>query len=157
MSIIQQVEDLITPLLESEKMELVDVQTIAESGKKVVRVFLDKEGGVNLADCELMSRKLGDELDKTNIFPEGYALEVSSPGMDRILKKEKDFLKFKGKMTRIVVFAPINGQRNFLGEIISSENNSVTIKDISGPEGAAGKIVTIEFDKMARARLEPEI
>jgi ribosome maturation factor RimP len=151
MSIIKQLEDHLTPLLAAGGMELVDVQIMQEHGKKVVRVFLDKEGGVNLTDCSEMSLKIGDAVDAANIIRDNYVLEVSSPGMDRVLKKEKDFLRFKGKKAQVSVFEPINGQRNFCGEILSVENGAVKINDVTG------KQVDILIEKMARARLEPEI
>jgi ribosome maturation factor RimP len=90
-------------------------------------------------------------VDASNIIQDGYVLEVSSPGLDRVLKKENDFVRFKGKTAKISVFEPINGQRNFIGEILSAENGSVALKDSSG------KTVEIKIDKMARARLEPDI
>lgn len=151
MNLTEKIETTLSQLLDAEKIELVDVQLTGEHGKKIVRIFLDKDGGINLSDCESMSRKIGDELDKADIFPGGYVLEVSSPGMDRVLKKEKDFLKYKGKKARVTVFAPIDGQRNFCGEITAFENCAVTINDVTG------KLVTIPLDKIARARLEPEI
>ena len=151
MNLIEQIEGSLAALLETEKAELVDIQITGERGSKLVRVFLDKDGGINLSDCETMSRKIGEELDKTDIFPGGYILEVSSPGIDRVLKKEKDFIRFMGKKARVTVFAPIDGQRNFCGEILSFENNAVTINDVTG------KQVAIQLDKIARARLEPEI
>jgi ribosome maturation factor RimP len=82
---------------------------------------------------------------------ENYVIEVSSPGIDRVLKVEKDFKRFIGKRAQITVFAPINGQRNFIGTLLKCENGMVEIDDI------AGKIVGIEISKMARARLDPEI
>jgi len=151
MSIIKQLEELLTPLLETEKLELVDLNIMPEHGKKVLRVFIDKEGGVNLGDCETWSGKIGTAVDASDIMRDNYVLEVSSPGMDRVLKKENDFIRFKGQKAKISVFEPIGGQRNFSGEILSAGNGLVTLKDITG------KTVEIQIDKMARARLEPEI
>ena len=151
MSILTQLEDILPPLLVAEKLELVDLQIMPEHGKKVLRAFIDKEGGVNLGDCEAWSDKIGAAVDASNLIRDNYVLEVSSPGMDRVLKKENDFIRFKGKKAKISVFEPIDGQRNFNGEILSASNGSVTLKDLSG------KTVEIKIDKMARARLEPEI
>ena len=152
MSVISKIEELLVPFLEGERMELVDVQIAVESGKKLVRVFLDKEGGVTLDDCAAMSDKLGTLIDESGILPDAYVLEVSSPGIDRVLKNEKDFLRFKGRKARISVFEPVDGQRNFVGKILSFEAGSVTIEDAT-----AGKAVTIALNKIARARLEPEL
>jgi ribosome maturation factor RimP len=151
MGLVSDIESLITPLVEQEKMELVDLQLTNEHGKRVLRVFLDKQGGFNLSDCESMSQKLGMALDEKDIIKGAYVLEVSSPGLNRVLKKEKDFVKFSGQRVKISVFTPINGQRHFLGAIISAGNGKVIIEDISG------KTVEIGFDNVALARLEPEI
>lgn len=151
MSIASDVEKVISPLAASEHMEIVDVQFASEAGKKVLRIFLDKEGGINLSDCEKMSEKLGAVIDESNLVRDGYVLEVSSPGLDRVLKKEKDFVRFTGQKARITVFAPIGGQRNFTGPIVSAGGGNVTIDDVTG------KQVTIQIDKIAKARLDPEI
>jgi ribosome maturation factor RimP len=151
MGIISDIEALLNPVVEQKKMELVDLQFTSEHGKKVLRVFLDKEGGFSLSDCEKMSMALGDLLDEKDVIKGAYALEISSPGLDRVLKKEKDFVRFAGKKAKINVFAPINGQRNFLGNIISCGSGKVKIEDVTG------KTVEIPLDNMAIARLEPEL
>ena len=152
MSVISKLEDLLGPFLEGERMELVDLQIAVESGKKLVRVFIDREGGVTLDDCAAMSDRLGAIIDESGILPEAYVLEVSSPGIDRVLKKEKDFLRFKGHKARINLFEPVDGQRNFVGKIVTFEAGNVTIEDAT-----SGRNVTIALNKIARARLEPEI
>jgi ribosome maturation factor RimP len=151
MNKIKEIENLIVPTILQEGMELVDLHYLAEHGKKVVRVFLDKPGGITLGDCEKMSDKLGAVLDKSNVVPDAYVLEVSSPGLDRVLKKDADFVRFKGQKARISVFAPIDGQRNFIGKIVAAGNGSVTLEDDTG------KQVSIAVDIIARARLEPDI
>jgi len=151
MSKISELEQLLAPLLQQEQLELVDLQYLAEAGQKVLRVFLDKDGGFKLSNCEQLSEKIGALLDNSDIIPDSYVLEVSSPGLDRILKKEQDFVKFLGKKTRISTYAPIDGQRNFLGELVSCADGKVTINDVTG------KTVTLELTAIARARLEPEI
>jgi ribosome maturation factor RimP len=152
MSLIDKMEKVITPVLESEKMELVDLQLTKESGRRLLRVFFDKEGGVTLGDCVLMSDKLGTVLEENPETASAYdVLEMSSPGIDRVLKKEKDFIRFVGKKAKVTVFAPINGQRNFLGRIAAVSGGEVTIDDVTG------KTVVIPIDKMASSRLEPEL
>jgi ribosome maturation factor RimP len=118
----------------------------------VLRVFLDQPGGIRLSDCEKMSDKIGAVLDEKDVLAGAYVLEISSPGLDRVLKNEKDFARFKGQKARITVYAPIEGQRHFLGEIIATEKDAVTIQDVS-----MEKTVRIEMDKIAQARLEPDI
>lgn len=152
MSIADKIETLIAPLLEKEKMELVDIQYAHEGGRNVLRVFLDKEGGIMLGDCERMSREIGDIADNSGIISQAYVLEISSPGIDRVLKKEKDFVRFTGCRAHISLFAPIDGQRNFIGKIVSAGNGSLTVSDNS-----TNKTLTISLAAIARARLEPEI
>ena len=151
MSKISELEALIEPLVKQEGMELVDLQYVSEAGQMVLRIFLDQEGGIKLSDCEAMSEKIGALLDGTEIIHSSYVLEVSSPGLDRILKKESDFIKFMGKKARISTYAPVNGQRNFLGEITACAEGKITINDVTG------KAVTLEIEAIARARLEPEV
>jgi len=151
MSKINELEKLLAPMIEGEKMELVDLQYVAEAGQKVLRIFIDKEDGVKLSDCEEMSCKIGELLDKSDVIPDSYVLEVSSPGLDRIIKKEEDFIKFTGKKVKVSTFIPVSGQRNFLGEMVSCKDGKITVNDVTG------KTVEIELTAIARARLEPEI
>ena len=151
MSIAEDVEKLIEPAVDAENMELVDVLFILEHGKKVLRVFLDKPEGFNLSDCEKMSGILGDIIDASPLFPESYVLEISSPGIDRVIKKEKDFKRYAGTRIRVTVFAPIEGQRNFTGTILDAGDGFVAIDDLSG------KKVTIPIAGIAKARMDPEI
>jgi ribosome maturation factor RimP len=151
MSKITELEQLLTPVLEKESYELVDLQYVSEGGQKVLRIFVDKDGGIKLADCEILSHKVGEALDEADIIPDSYVLEVSSPGLDRILKKEKDFIKFIGKKAKVTTFAPVDGQKNFSGEIISCKDDKLVINDDSG------KQASIDLCMIARARLEPEV
>lgn len=151
MDVVKEIEQKITPLAEAEHMEVVDVQYVAEHGKKVLRVFLDKEGGIRIADCENMSAKIAALIEQENMLPDPYVLEVSSPGLDRVLKKEKDFVRFIGHKAKITVYAPIDGQRNFSGKILEAGKGSVTIDDVTGRK------VSLSLDIIARARLEPEL
>ena len=151
MSKANELEAFLTPFVLQEGMELVDLHYVSEAGKMILRVFLDKEGGITLSDCEAMSEKIGTLLDGTEIIHASYVLEVSSPGLDRILKKESDFVRFVGKKARVSTYAPFNGQRNFLGEIVSCSDGRIAINDVTG------KTVTLELVQTARARLEPEV
>ena len=151
MGMIDKLQEIIIPALAENKMELVDLLLTAEHGQKHVRIFIDKEeGGIKLDDCAQMSHVLGALLDEKMPELGDYVIEVSSPGIDRVLKTEKDFKKFIDQRVQITVFAPINGQRNFIGTLLKYENGAVEIDDISG------KKVVIELSKMARARLDPE-
>lgn len=151
MNITEKIEQIILPLLNDENMELVDIQFVSESGKRVLRIFLDKNGGIKLSDCEVMSDKIGSLLDKEDIIQGSYVLEISSPGLDRILKKEKDFVRFIGHKARITVFSPINKQRNFIGIIKGYDAGKVLLQN------SDGGITVIELKNIAKARLEPDI
>jgi ribosome maturation factor RimP len=151
MDIISRIEETLAPLVDSEKMELVDVHYTTEHGKKILRVFLDKEGGFKLSDCEAMSAKIGELMDNAGIIDNNYILEVSSPGLDRVLKKEKDFVRFLGREASITMQTPLNGQRNFFGEIVSCKDGKIVINDVTG------KTVELLFSQIANARLEPKL
>jgi ribosome maturation factor RimP len=97
-----------------------------------------------------MSAKIGEIVDQSNLMGENYALEVSSPGIDRVLKKEADFIRFAGNRVKVSVFAPINGQRNFSGKLASVQSGQITIDYVTG------KTVTIPIAAIARARLDPD-
>lgn len=102
----QLVENFLTPLLEAKGIELVDVEYVRERNW-VLRLFIDKEGGVDLADCGAVSEEAGALLDEKDLIPGQYLLEVSSPGIDRAIKKEKDFLRFAESKVDVKLFAPL--------------------------------------------------
>lgn len=104
------VEKLLEPLLAQEGMELVDVEYVRERNW-ILRIFIDKEGGVDLNDCQYISEKAGKLLDEKDLIPAEYMLEVSSPGLDRILKKDKDFKRFAGEEVDVKLFTPLPGRR----------------------------------------------
>lgn len=110
-------EKALTPLVEQESAELVDLTFHKEGPKWVLRVYLDKEGGITLDDCAYFSDRIGALLDEENLIDRSYVLEVSSPGLDRVIKKEKDFIRFSGKAVTLRLKAPEEGQRNFKGTL----------------------------------------
>jgi ribosome maturation factor RimP len=144
--IISMVEALTIPLCESEAMELVHIEYQSERGGKILRVYIDKEGGVTLDDCVLISRQLGDLLD-VNLEGAGkYNLEVSSPGPDRPLGKFQDFDRFKHCMAKLRVKKPIEGRKNFTGILQGVVDEYVRIQ-------IAEKAVNIPYQNISRARL----
>lgn len=151
MSKTKALEELLTPVAESENMEIADLQYVKENGSWVARIFIDKKNGVTMDDCEKMSYLFGDALDKSEILTDSYVLEVSSPGINRALRKEKDFKRFTGKKAKIQTFTPINNQRNFLGEIISFKDGKIKLNDITKGE------VEIDFSDIKKANLEADI
>ena len=110
------VENLMQEILDGTDFELVDVEFVKERDW-YLRVFVDKVGGIDLDDCQMLSEKLGEILDKDPIIENAYILEVSSPGIDRVLKKDKDFLREVGKKVDVTLYAPVDGEKFFVGEL----------------------------------------
>ncbi|MCL2390720.1 MAG: ribosome maturation factor RimP [Endomicrobia bacterium] len=144
---IKEIENLLGPVAEREKIEIVDVQYLKENGGWTLRIFIDKENGVNMDDCAQASRIFEVFLDESDILKDSYVLEISSPGIDRVLKSEKDFKRFNGYKIKVRAFDPINNQKNFLGEILSCENGKVKINDVTKGE------VEIEMLNIKKANL----
>ena len=122
------VETWLLPLLEKNQFELVDVEYVREAGIWYLRAYIDKEGGITVDDCEVVSRELGDWLDQKDFIEDSYILEVSSPGLTRPLKKEKDFKRSIGKVVEIKTFAKVNGAKEFEGVLKAYDENTVTIE-----------------------------
>lgn len=108
--------------------ELVDVKLASHNGKPLIQIFVDREkGGVLLDDCAVLSEKVGECLDTNNFYENGYFLEVSSPGIDRVIKKEKDFKRFMGQQVKIRLKRPVNSARVYYGSIAGFENGQVLL------------------------------
>lgn len=144
------VRSLAQPVVEGLEMELVDVAFVTEHGRRVLRVTIDKPGGVTVDDCAEISRELGTILDVEDPIPQRYSLEVSSPGLDRPLLNENDFKRFAGRKARIKTREPIEGRKNFKAVIDSVEGGRVRVTDFDG------KVFDIPLDHIDRARLEVE-
>lgn len=114
--------------LDASGFELVDLKLASHNGKPLIQAFVDREkGGVLLDDCAVLSEKLGECLDANNFFENGYFLEVSSPGVDRVLRKEKDFKRFKGRHLKVRLKRPVNNSRVYYGDIAGFENGQVLL------------------------------
>ncbi len=140
-------EALLMPLMEQHRFELVDVEFVREAGNWFLRAYIDKPGGITIDDCELISRALSDELDEKNFIEESYILEVSSPGLGRPLKKEKDFIRSQGESVEVKLFRPVDKQKEFTGILKAWDKDTVTL----GFEEEA--VLTIERDNIALIRL----
>ena len=148
----QIVENLVAKFLDDQAFELVDVEFVKEGPHRYLRVFIDKEGGISLDDCQLVSTYLNKELDRLDPIEENYYLEVSSPGIERPLKKDHDFERFKGRMVQAKLYKTINGQKIITGELLGLDDNCILIKsDISGD------VVSIPKEKAALVKLIAEI
>lgn len=130
-------------------VELFSVELIGTK-RLLIRVTIDKEGGVTLDDCEKFSRDFSAILDVEDPIPQSYILEISSPGLDRPLRDEKDFEKNKGKLVRVITSEKIENQNFFLGRILDVEDNFVKLL-------VKNRIINIPFNKISRARLEIEL
>ncbi len=125
----QKTEKLVEPVLKENNFELYDVEFVKEAGTFYLRVFIDKEGGININDCETVSRRLSDLLDEKDFIPDAYILEVSSPGLGRQLKKDKHFEKSIGEEVEIKLFKPIDKQKEFTGFLESYNDEVIVISD----------------------------
>ncbi len=124
----QRTEGLLLPMLEEHQFELVDVEFVKEAGNWYLRVYIDKSGGITIDDCELVSRWLSDRLDEQDFIDETYILEVSSPGLGRPLKKDKDLERSLGESVEVKVFRAINRQKEFTGILKAWDKTSVTLE-----------------------------
>ncbi|MBL7203411.1 MAG: ribosome maturation factor RimP [Desulfobacteraceae bacterium] len=120
--VIKEVTALIEPVLDEMEIELVDIEYLSEQGRWILRIYVDKSGGITLDACARVSREIGDLIEVKDIFHQGYVLEVSSPGLNRRLKKEKDFERAVGKNIKIRMVTPFEGQRNFRGSLQSFQD-----------------------------------
>ena len=123
------VEEIMNELLQGTEYELVDVEYVMERDW-YLRIFLDKAGGIDLDDCQYWSEKLGAILDKEPLIQDAYILEVSSPGIDRVLKKDRDFVREAGKEVDVTLYAPINGKKNFTGVLDGRDKDFLKLQGI---------------------------
>ena len=120
-------EELITPLIDAEGYELVDVEYVKEGADWYLRVYIDKDGGITVNDCEKISRAFNEILDREDYIDDAYIFEVSSPGLLRPLKKDKDYQRNLGKLLEVKLFAPLNGVKEFEAELKSYDKESATL------------------------------
>ncbi|MCI8298829.1 MAG: ribosome maturation factor RimP [Lachnospiraceae bacterium] len=124
----QKTEELLIPIIEEQQFELVDVEYVKEGGTWYLRAYIDKEGGITVDDCEMVSRRMSQLLDETDFIEESYIFEVSSPGLGRPLKKEKDYVRSMGKEIEIRTYRAINKEKEFYGILKSFDESTVTIE-----------------------------
>ena len=145
----QKAEALVAPIVEKYGFELVDVEYVKEGGNFYLRAYVDKPGGITVEDCETVSREFSDKLHEADFIDEAYIMEVSSPGLGRPLKKEKDFKRSMGEEVEIRTYRPINREKEFYGILTAYDENSVTI-DCEGEEKILQKadiaLIRLAFD-----------
>ena len=150
-AILQKAEAILEPLLKAEGLSLVDIEYKWERGGWILRVLIDKKQGITLDDCAQVSREFGQLLDVENTIPTSYRLEVSSPGLDRPLKKMEDFVRYTGRRVRIKTKDPVSGRRNFKGDLLGCIEGKVMVK-VEGSE-----VFTIPLSSILKANLELEL
>lgn len=145
----EKAEALVAPIVEKYGFELVDVEYVKEGGNFYLRAYVDKPGGITVDDCETVSREFSDKLDEADFIEEAYIMEVSSPGLGRPLKKEKDFKRSMGEEVEIRTYRPINREKEFYGVLTAYDEDSVTI-DCEGEEKIFQKadiaLIRLAFD-----------
>ncbi len=129
----ERVFDLVKPVVEEEGCTLWDVEYVREAGTWYLRVFVDKEGGVSIDDCERISRRLDPILDEADPIPESYVFEVGSAGADRELKRPSDFAQFLGTDVEVKLYKPLEGSKVYVGKLLRYEDGAVTV-DRNGRE-----------------------
>lgn len=140
-------EELITPILERMHFELVDVEYVKEGGTWYLRAYIDKEGGITVNDCEAVAREMNEILDREDFVEDSYVFEVSSPGLGRPLKKEKDYVRSMGKEIEIRTYRAINREKEFYGILSAYDESTVTIEIENGEK------MTFEKPDIALIRL----
>ena len=121
------VEAFLLPLMEENHFELVDVEYVKEAGTWYLRAYIDKEGGIAVDDCEVISRQLGDWLGKEDFFFQSYKIKLSSPGLGRPLKKEKDYVRSMGREVEVRLYKAIDRQKEFTGILSAYDDKTVTL------------------------------
>ena len=146
----QKTEALIMPIIEANNFELVDVEYVKEGSNWYLRAYIDKEGGINVDDCELVSRALSDLLDEHDFISEAYILEVSSPGLLRPLKKDKDFERNLSELVEVKLYKAIDKQKEFEGILKAYTSDTITIELEDGEEKTFNRqetaLVRLAFD-----------
>jgi len=145
--IVDRVREIIDPILFDERMEWVDIEYRRESKGWVLRLYLDKEGGITLDDCAKVSREIGRILDIEDVIQTPYTLEVSSPGLTRSLKTEKDFRTHLNRLIKLKTIDPIENRRQFKGKLLEVSENRIEIE-------IEGKVFQIPLSNVAKANLE---
>lgn len=148
--VVERVRTVALPVIEGLGMILVDVEFRREARGWVLRLYLDRPEGITVADCQEVSQQLSDHLDVEDLIDHPYSLEVSSPGLDRVLKTPQDFTRFVGRLARLETAAPIGGQRRFRGRLEGCREGMVILRQAEGPT------LLLPLDTIAKARLEVE-
>lgn len=148
--VIDTVSEMVQPILDNLQLELVDIEFVKEGQSWFLRVFIDSDDGVDIEECAKVSEALSEKLDEAYPIKQNYFLEVSSPGAERPLKKEADFMKALGKNVYIKTYEPIEGNKEFEGELSAFDGENV---EVTVMIKTRRKTINIPYDKVAKARL----
>ncbi len=147
--LLEEIRQVVEPILQSQGLEQVDQEYQRESRGWVLRIYLDREGGVTLDECTEVSREVGAVLEVKDFIPNPYVLEVSSPGLTRPLKKPEDFEKYRNRLVKIKLYEPLEGRKNFKGTLLGLEDERV-LMDVEG------RVYELPLQGIAKANLEIE-
>jgi len=147
MELVGRIREIADRVASAEGLELVDVEFVGRGRNTVLRIFLDKPGGVSLRDCERVSGQVGAILDVEDFIPSSYTLEVSSPGLDRPLVKPADYERFAGKRIKLVLRSPHEGRRRFHGLLRGIRNGTVELEEENG------SVVGLDYGEIQKANL----
>ncbi|OXS78586.1 ribosome maturation factor RimP [Domibacillus enclensis] len=150
--IIETVEHIAAPIIEDLNLELVEVEYVKEGKNWFLRVYIDKEGGIDIEECAVVSEKVSEQLDALDPdpIPHNYFLEVSSPGAERPLKKQEDFERAVGKHVNVKLYEPLEGEKMYEGTLLSFEEDELTVEYMIKTRK---KQISIPLEKVAKARL----
>lgn len=148
--VIETTEQLVTPILAENGLELVDIEYVKEGKNWFLRVYIDKPGGVDISECSMVSEQLSEKLDASDPIKGAYFLEVSSPGAERPLKTKKDIQNSVNKNVYVTLYEAIDGEKAYEGLLKSFEDDVLTIEY---KVKTAKKLVDIPYEKVAKARL----
>ncbi|HYF78981.1 MAG TPA: ribosome maturation factor RimP [Symbiobacteriaceae bacterium] len=149
------VEELARPLVEAQGLELVGVELVREGASRYLRVYIDRDGGVGFEDCETVSRSVDAKLDEIWPDPPYEYFEVSSPGLERPLKRDEDFARYAGRTVAITTYAPVDGQKLFVGTLVGLVDDHIAIRLTKGKE--SGKEISLDRKQVASARLHVDL
>lgn len=147
----EQIKAIAARVAEENNLELVQAEVVGAKQKPIVRIYIDKTGGVTHDDCTSVSRQIEAVLDADDFIPSAYVLEVSSPGLERELYSLQDFEKFVGSLAKVKTNAPIDGQKNFTGRITAVENDEIAFAD------KTRGTIRIPYETVAKANLEIDL
>ena len=147
--LLEEVRQVVEPILQSQGYELVDLEYRRESQGWVLRMYIDREGGVTVEDCAGVSGEAGAVLEVKDLIPNPYVLEVSSPGLTRRLKKPEDFNKYRNRLAKIRLYEPLEGRKNFKGTLLGLEGERVRMQ-------VEGRVYELPLQGIAKANLDIE-